>query len=289
MLLRVASLIRMSTSEVLGEALDARGEVHRVAHQRVGEPLRAADVAGQHGAGVDADAVTQGGLARGLAARVPGAQAPRMSSAARTAMAAWSRGGDRRAEDRLDLVADELEHEAALGADGLRHLGEVLVEVVDDVARGGGLHPGGEVADVGEEDGDLLQLALAADAAGEDLVADLGGHVLAEGLLDPLPLAQAVEHAVEALGHRADLVGADHRGVPVEAAPLHLGHRGLHVLERRGHAVGREEGQADRGQHARRPGGTDDQLQAGHDPGRRWPGRRPPGRAPACRPGCRAR
>ena len=120
------------------------------------------------------------------------------------------RGADGRAEHRLDLIADELEHEAAVGADRLVHLGEVRIEVAHDLAGLGDLHPRREVAQVREEQGGLDQLALAADAAGQDLVADLGRHVLAERLRDPLPLAQAMHHAVEALGHRPDLVGADH-------------------------------------------------------------------------------
>ncbi len=251
--------------EVLGEPLDAGGEVHRVAHERVGEPLRAADVAGEHSAGVDADAVAQGGLAGGLAAGVPGAEPPAHVEGGPHRHRGVIARGDRRAEHRLDLVADELQYEAVLGADGLGHLGEVLVEVADDVARGGGLDPGGEVADVGEQDRDLLELAVAADPAGEDLVADLGGDVLAEGLLDQLALTQAVEHAVEALGHRADLVGADHRAVAIEVAPLDLGHGGLDILEGRCDTVGREEGQADRDDDADGHEEQHRRAQAGHD------------------------
>jgi hypothetical protein len=131
-------------------------------------------------------------------------------------------GCDRRAEHRLDLVADELQHEPAVHADGLVHLGEIFVQILHDLVRLGGLHPRGEVAQVCEEDGGLLQLALAADAPREDLVADLWRDVLAEGLLHHLALAQAVQHAVEALGHRPDLVGAHHRGAAVEPAPLDL-------------------------------------------------------------------
>ena len=171
-----------------------------------------------------------------------------------------------------------------MGADGLGHLGEVLVQVPYDLSRRGGLHPRGEVADVREQDGDLLQLALAADPAREDLVADLGGDVLAEGLLDQLALAQAVQHAVEALGDRADLVGADHRGVAVEATPLHRGHRGLHVLERGGHAVGREDREADRGRDTDADEEQDGHAQPGHDPAA-VAGSAPAGRARACTPG----
>ena len=100
-----------------------------------------------------------GGLAGGLAAGVPGAQAPAHVERGAHRHRGVVAGGDGRAEHRLDLVADELEHEAAVGADGLGHLGEVLVEVADHVAGGGGLDPRGEVADVREQDGDLLQLA----------------------------------------------------------------------------------------------------------------------------------
>ena len=204
-------------------------------------------------------------------------------AASRRAFQAWSRcahlargahrplgvvgGGDGRAEHRLDLVADELEHEAAVRADGLVHLGEVLVEVAHHLARLGGLHPRREVAQVREQDGGLDELALAADAPGQDRVTDLGRDVLAEGLLDHLALAQAVQHAVEALGHRADLVGAHHGSAAVEPAPLHLGHRVFHVLERRGHAVGREDGEADRGDDADSEQEEDRHLQAVHDHG----------------------
>src|SRR2546429_2795945 len=45
----------------------------------------------------------------------------------------------RRAEDGLDLVADELQHETAVGANGRLHLGEVGVEVAYDLTWLGGL------------------------------------------------------------------------------------------------------------------------------------------------------
>ena len=66
------------------------------------------------------------------------------------------------------------------------------------------------------------------DAPGEDLVADLAAHVAAEGLSDELALPRDPDHAVEALGHRADLVVARPPGSAlVEIAPLDLGHRAL--------------------------------------------------------------
>src|SRR6266850_1235784 len=46
-------------AKFLGEALDARGQVDRIADQGVGVPLGAADVAGEHGSGVDPDAVPE--------------------------------------------------------------------------------------------------------------------------------------------------------------------------------------------------------------------------------------
>src|SRR5215510_13622832 len=62
-------------AEFLGEALDARGQVDRVADQRVGMALGAADVAGEHGAGVDPDTVPERDFPGMLAGRVPRGQA----------------------------------------------------------------------------------------------------------------------------------------------------------------------------------------------------------------------
>src|SRR5204863_3909253 len=96
---------------------------------------------------------------------------------------------DRRAEHRLDLVADELQHEAAMRADGRLHLGEIAVEVAHDLPRLARFDPRREVAEVGEEHGDLALLALDGDPAGKDLVADLAADVTAERRLDRLALA----------------------------------------------------------------------------------------------------
>ena len=85
-----------------------------IADQRVREALAAADVAGQHRAGVDADAVAERRLARALAARVPrGEPRPHVQRRAHRLLGVV-RLGDRRAEHRLDLVADVLEHQAAV-------------------------------------------------------------------------------------------------------------------------------------------------------------------------------
>ena len=154
------------------------------------------------------------------------------------------------AEDRLDLVADVLEDEAALAADGRLHLGEVLVEIAHHFPRLGPLHPRREVAEVGEEHGHLLQLAVEARPPGQDLVAHLAGDVLAEGVPDDLALAQPLEHAVEALAHGADLVIGLHGDAAVQLAAAHRGHLALEASEGIGHAARRED---------RQPGG-------GHDP-----------------------
>ena len=56
---------------MLAGALQARGEVHAVADDRVVHPLRAADVAGDDEVGVEADAHVEGGLAALPALAVP--------------------------------------------------------------------------------------------------------------------------------------------------------------------------------------------------------------------------
>src|SRR5262249_61066370 len=131
--------------------------------------LRAADVAGEHTATVDADAVTQWVLTVLRAARVqigqPTAHVERGRDGSIGVIGSTKRG----AEDRLDLVADELEHEPALGSDGGLHLREVTVQIPHNFSRLGPLHPGREVPQIGEENRDLLELAVEAGAACEDL------------------------------------------------------------------------------------------------------------------------
>ena len=76
-------------AEVLVQRLDARRDVDRVADQRIDHALAAADVAGDHAAAVDADAVAQFGLARRAPLRVPGVEPAPISRAAATAASAW--------------------------------------------------------------------------------------------------------------------------------------------------------------------------------------------------------
>ena len=116
-------------AELLVQRLDARRDVHRVADERIGHPLVAADVAGNHRATVDADAVPQRGFAGGHPGRVERLQprAHRARCGHRSVRVACIR--ERRAEDGLDLVADELQHQASLCADRGVHFTEVGVEV----------------------------------------------------------------------------------------------------------------------------------------------------------------
>jgi hypothetical protein len=112
-------------------------------------------------------------------------------SAVRTAQLRVRGIRDGRAEGRLDPVADELQHEPAVLADGPIHFREVGVQVADHLARARRRHPGREVAEVREENGDLLRLPLEGHPPGQDLVADLAAHVLPEGLLQELVLLEA--------------------------------------------------------------------------------------------------
>src|SRR2546430_10316611 len=98
-------------AELLVEPLDARGEVDCVSHQGIRQPLRAPDVAGEHGARVNADAVTEGRLARPGPPGIELGKAPaHLAGGAKgpvrvVARLQWS------AEDRLDLVVAVLEDE----------------------------------------------------------------------------------------------------------------------------------------------------------------------------------
>ena len=76
--------------ELLVERLDARGDVDGIADEGVRQALAAADVAGDDGAGVDADAVVQLAPAGRSPPGVPRGEPARMARAAATAASAWS-------------------------------------------------------------------------------------------------------------------------------------------------------------------------------------------------------
>ena len=124
-----------------------------------------------------------------------------------------------------------------MAPDGGFHLREVRVQGLHDVGRRGRLHPRGEVAQVGEEDRDVQCLAAEGHAPGEDLVADLARDVAAEGLLDLFAFPEALDHAVEALGHRSDLVGADHQRALVQVTARDAVHGPLDLAQRLRHAA----------------------------------------------------
>ncbi len=124
----------------------------------------------------------------------------------------------RRAEHGHQPVALELVDVAALGRDHRHHDLEELVETGDHLLRVCGLGEAAEVLDVAEEDRDVDDLALLGEALAEDVVGDLVVEVGAEGLADPLALAQAADHLVERSGELADLVGGGDRNGDVEVA-----------------------------------------------------------------------
>ena len=127
---------------------------------------------------------------------------------------------DRRAEDRLDLVADELQHQAAVGR------GWPVSISVKYALRSRTTSRGSVASTHGVKSRRSANRIVASrsspsqrDAAGQDLVADLLAHVLAEGLAQELALAQAPHHAIEALGDRADLVVARPPGTRTVKSP----------------------------------------------------------------------
>ena len=85
--------------------------------------------------------------------------------------------GERRAEQRHDPVAHDLVDGALVAVDGLHH---VLEHRVEELARLLGIAVGEQLhraLEVGEEDGDLLALALQGRLGGEDLLGEVLGRV----------------------------------------------------------------------------------------------------------------
>src|SRR6185436_2923519 len=82
-----------------------------------------------------------------------------------------------------------------------------------------------------------------------------------------LALPQSPQHAVEALGHRADLIVRDHRASRLQVTPSHRRHGFFHALEGSGHAVGGEESKAERGEDAHGHDEEDEGAEGTHDDG----------------------
>ena len=85
--------------------------------------------------------------------------------------------GEGRAEERHDPVAHDLVHGALVAVDGLHHVLEHRVQELARLLRiavGEQLH---RALEVGEEDGDLLALALQGGLRGEDLLGEVLGGV----------------------------------------------------------------------------------------------------------------
>jgi len=89
--------------------------------------------------------------------------------------------GERRAEERHDPIAHDLVHRALVAVHGFHH---PLENRVEELARFLGVPVGEQLhrsLEVGEEDGDLLALALEGGARGQDLVGEMLGRVAVGG------------------------------------------------------------------------------------------------------------
>ena len=120
-------------AEVARLHLEARGLVHRVADDGVGDALAGADVAGDHVAGADADAGHEP-LAAGRRSASASARCSATAARDRPPRVVGIRL-ERPAEDDDDAVAEELRDDAALAlADALDDR-VVLVQQLDDARR----------------------------------------------------------------------------------------------------------------------------------------------------------
>src|SRR5207245_4152769 len=133
-------------------ALDAGGRDHRAADHDQLAAYRGADRAGHDAARADPDADIerrQTGLRPARAELLDrGDHVDRRGHGAhRRVLGAFGH-----AEERHDLVADQLLHRALVSEDDLDHLREVVVEQADDRGRRGVLGETRETADVGEQD-----------------------------------------------------------------------------------------------------------------------------------------
>ena len=144
-----------------------------------------------------------------------------------------------RAEDGEHRVPDELVDMAAVASDDRDDALEELVEARHHLGRVGLGGGGGEIAHVDEDQRDLDLLSSRLEVLGDQVLGDLLVQVGAEGLAQPLPLGQPVDHLVERRGELAELIRGGDRDVLVEV-PLAdpLGRR-LQVLDSGGESTGR--------------------------------------------------
>jgi hypothetical protein len=129
----------------------------------------------------------------------------------------------------------------------------------------GALGEPGEVPDVEEQHGDLHLLALERDALFQDPLRHLRVDVGAEGVADALPVAQALDHAIEPRLEQTHLAAVVDRHLDIEIAALHLRHRLAHRHDRvRGGARRQDGGQQPHEQgHAAQPEDRDGQVRPG--------------------------
>ena len=116
--------------------------------------------------------------------------------------------GDGGAEEGHDRVADEFIDDAAVALDFGGHAVEVTVEEREEFAGWESFGEGGEVAKIGEEDGDLAFFAAERGAVAEELGGDFGGDVFIEEIADAVAFGEAGGHGVEGGGEAAEFVGA---------------------------------------------------------------------------------
>ncbi len=153
---RVSSPMRMEYLVLFAGALEPRGQVHRVAHGRVVEPLARAHVPDDGRPGLNADAGEDVDCRTG--ARAP-ASAPSAASgsasAARQALRAWS-GWSSGAFQKAMMASPSYLSSVPPGLeDDVGHLRKVGVEELDQLLGGELLRDRREAGHVGEEGRDL--------------------------------------------------------------------------------------------------------------------------------------
>ena len=223
----------------LVEALQARAQVDLVPQHPIGEAVARAQVADQHGAGVDPGARVQHGA--------PGRGPLRGHLQARVAHVQGRLAGpfgvvgvvDGRPEKGHDLVADVLFEGAALLEDLLGHAGEILAEDLDHLGRPVALRVAREALQVRKEHRQHLLLSAQFELVGvfEHLLDDQGGHVLPEGALDPAALALhrgVAEHGDEAVADRQRQERVDHVQPQAQVHEEPAGHEDVQGKEAQG-------------------------------------------------------